>query len=125
MKHPEQDLQRAVARYLDAVLPKDVLWSCIPSGGGGAIRGKQLKAMGLKRGLGDIYIAWNETHGDAFSQETCWLELKSKQGRQSDEQCAFEVAAQKIGHSYFICRSVDTVRDALKSACVPTRETKR
>jgi hypothetical protein len=129
MKHPEQDLQRSVAQYLDTVLARHVVWSAIPSGGGGAIRGAQLKAMGLKRGLGDIYLSWQAVaHGIAGPTVVCytaWLELKSNRGVQSKEQKDFQVRVQGLGHAYCVCKSVDDVSVALKILSIPTRETKR
>lgn len=126
MKHPEQDLQRSVAQYLDAVLAKDVLWTAIGHGGGGKIRGAMLKGMGLKRGVPDIYIAWDYFEiDDSHQRNTVWIELKAATGRQSQEQHVFEQRAAAIGHKYTICKSVNDVASALEEYGVPTRETKR
>lgn len=117
MKNPEAQLQRAVASYLSLVLPDKVMWSAIGHGGGGKIRGAQLKGMGLRRGLADFYIAWYTING----QQTLWIELKSKDGRQSDEQKQFQTCVENIGHSYIICRSIDGVVNAIILCAVPTK----
>lgn len=117
MRNPEARLQRAVASYLSLVLPDKVMWSAIGHGGGGKIRGAQLKAMGLRRGLADFYIAWYTING----QQTLWIELKSKDGRQSDEQKQFQTCVTNIGHSYHVCRSIDNVVNAIILCGVPTK----
>lgn len=117
MRNPEAQLQRAVASYLSLVLPDKVMWSAIGHGGGGKIRGAQLKGMGLRRGLADFYIAWYTING----QQTLWIELKSKDGRQSDEQKQFQTCVENIGHSYIICRSIDEVVNAIILNAVPTK----
>lgn len=117
MRNPEAQLQRAVASYLSLVLPDKVMWSAIGHGGGGKIRGAQLKAMGLRRGLADFYIAWYTING----QQTLWIELKSKDSRQSDEQKQFQICVENIGHSYIICRSIDQVVNAIILCAVPTK----
>lgn len=117
MRNPEAQLQRAVASYLSLVLSNKVMWSAIGHGGGGKIRGAQLKGMGLRRGLADFYIAWYTING----QQTLWIELKSKDGRQSDEQKQFQTCVENIGHSYIICRSIDEVVNAIILNAVPTK----
>lgn len=117
MRNPEAKLQRAVASYLSLVLPDKVMWSAIGHGGGGKIRGAQLKGMGLRRGLADFYIAWYTING----QQTLWIELKSKDGRQSDEQKKFQTCVENIGHSYLVCRSIDEVVNAIILNAVPTK----
>lgn len=135
MRNPEAQLQRAVASYLSLVLPDKVMWSAIGHGGGGKIRGAQLKAMGLRRGLADFYIAWKiynpiltnmslkgtPLFADDYAQRTLWIELKSKDGRQSDEQKQFQTCVTNIGHSYTVCRSIDEVVNAIILNAVPTK----
>ena len=47
-----------VADFLTAVIRTDqgVFWTTFPAGGGGKIRGAQLKGMGLKAGMPDILV---------------------------------------------------------------------
>lgn len=124
MRNPEAQLQRAVASYLSLVLPDKVMWSAIGHGTNlgnskrdRIVRGAQLKGMGLRRGLADFYIAWYTING----QQTLWIELKSKDGRQSDEQKQFQACVENIGHSYIVCRSIDQVVNAIILCAVPTK----
>ena len=118
---PEAALQKAVAAYAWAVLPREVIWSAIPSGGGGKIRGAQLQAMGLRRGLPDLLFMWS-VPGSPGVPVIRWIELKSDKGRMSPEQIEFANAAQALGHKHAVCRTVDEVARALKEWGVPSRE---
>jgi hypothetical protein len=55
-KAPEQALQQQVAQYLDIVLKPPAFWTAIAHGGGGLMRGKINKGMGMKAGIPDILI---------------------------------------------------------------------
>ena len=142
MNHPEQSLQKAVARYLDLVLAPEVVWSAVSHGAtlGGTkldrtIRGANLKRMGQRRGLADIYIAWKSFRhvpttmkmegasifADKYDSNTLWLELKSRKGSQSPEQASFESRVTAVGHYYFLCRDLGSVMEALEDADVPMR----
>ncbi len=76
--HPEDDLHMVAARYLDLALPEDAVWTTIPAGGGGKVRGARIKAMGYKPGWPDLQIVYR-------GQLIC-IELKSEEGRLSPRQ---------------------------------------
>lgn len=131
MKHPEQDLQRAVADYLQIILPDTVVWSAISHGAtlGGtakdrAIRGATLKRMGQRKGVADLFISW-KTYATPPMFGMLWIELKSPKGQASNEQNDFAERVRLIGHDYVVCRSLNGVITALKQYGVPTREAKR
>lgn len=65
-----------------------------------------LKAMGLIPGTPDIVILWGNGCG--------LIELKSKKGRQNDNQKYFQAWAEYCGVPYAVCRSVDEVRSNLR-----------
>ena len=109
-RRPEADLHKAVAQYLNLALPKNCWWSAIGHGGGGKIRGAQLKAMGLARGVPDIMIVPPE--GD-FSWRIIWIELKSKIGVLSAEQKATHKILSDLGCLVLVARSVSDVFDGL------------
>ena len=52
----ESTVQSQIAAWLKIVLPDGWRSSAVPSGGGGRIRGAQLKRMGLVRGLPDLLL---------------------------------------------------------------------
>ena len=112
-RNPEEQLHRAVARFLDVALPEDAWWSTFPSGGGGKIRGARLKAMGLKAGVPDILIIWR---GEAF-----WIELKAKGGRVSSAQWETRTAIARAGSHVGFVYGVDEVDSLLRAFGVPLR----
>jgi hypothetical protein len=109
----EQTLHRHVADLLRLVLPASVLATTFPAGGGGRVRGRVLKGMGLVPGMPDWLIA----HGG----KTLWIELKSPIGRLSPEQKAVHERLRQAGHFVEIGRSIDDVIDALDRHGIPHR----
>jgi len=109
-RQSEQSLHRAVAQYLDAALPADCWWTTFPAGGGGKIRGAQLKAMGLKAGVPDILIMreWN------LGPAVLWIELKAPQKAGpgiTQRLCHNKLNA--VGCHVAVCRSLDDVQETL------------
>ncbi len=102
----EEILHRHVAQFLDVVIKPPMIWTTIPAGGGGLIRGAKLKAMGLKKGWPDILII-------APGPVVLGIELKRTDGRQSDEQRAIEWGFAACNAWYTVCRSVGEVDKAV------------
>lgn len=117
MKTTEYALSVAVADYLRAVLPPEVLWSTIGHGGGGKVRGAKLKRAGLRPGIADLMICWRVRQ----EQRVAWIELKAPAGHVSMDQVAFCHLALAVGHYYRTARSVKDVELILAEFCVPTR----
>lgn len=107
MKHPEQQLHFAVARYLDVALPADCWWTTIPLGGGGRLRGAFVKASGAKKGTPDILIVYR---GRAH-----FIELKADKGRLSVAQQNTIKRLNDAGCSPIgVCRSLEQVSIVLE-----------
>lgn len=105
----EAALHRAVAAYLRVALKPPTIWTTIGHGGGGRVRGAQLKAMGVQPGWPDIIVI-----GQAGSNRfTVGLELKAPKGVQSAEQKAVQRSFPGAGALYYVCRSVEDVEQAL------------
>lgn len=106
----ENPLQKAVADFLDLALPPPLKWIHVPNGElrDPAAAGK-LKAMGVKKGAADVLILGFQ--GSRF----IWIELKSRSGRLSEDQKAWRDWCLSIGAPWFLCRSLEDVRDALES----------
>lgn len=99
----EAALHKAVADFLTVALPREWRFSTFPSGGGGKVRGAQLKARGLKAGWPDILI---------LGQNGRWIgiELKTTKGKLSDEQKEFGWWSD---YSSYVCRSLIEVENVL------------
>lgn len=93
-------------------------FSAIPSGGGGFIRGQQLKRMGLKRGLPDMHL-----YGPVA--RLIQVEIKDEDGTVSDDQEDWHAAMTALDFEpTIIVYSLDGLLAALAAAGVPLRETK-
>lgn len=120
MRRPEQQLQIQVANYLRLALMPPIVWSAIGHGGGGAIRGAILKAMGLRAGMPDIVILAPNPDG-ALHPVVIGLELKAANGRQSPAQRDTQACWQDCFGYYHLCRSVDEVEGFLRGVGLPLR----
>ena len=114
-KHPEDDLHITVAQYLDLALPENAVWTTIPAGGGGKIRGARLKAMGYKAGWPDLQIF-------CYGRPPICIELKSEKGTLSKAQEAMHEQLTLAGALVYTARCVEEVEGFL-SAIMPLRAT--
>ena len=113
MNRPEQTFQMAVSQYLNAVLPAGAGHTAFPSGGGGAIRGSFLKAMGLRAGMPDVFVFHQ---GRAFG-----IELKAEHGRLSTVQRATIGELSTWGVPVAVCKTLDEVASALGMWGIPIK----
>lgn len=59
--------------------------------------GGKARTMGVKKGIADwMYLA--------NMGRTIWIELKTEDGMQSQEQIDFQSLCDLLGHEYYICR---------------------
>ena len=122
MGQPEYALSVAVADYLRAALPPEVLWFHVPNGEHRSkITGARLKRMGVRPGVADLCIAWRGTLAENYAASVLWIELKSPKGRQSTEQAIFHFDAVRAGHDYVTARSVADVERFIRGRGIPMR----
>lgn len=114
---PEAALHRSVANFLRTALKPPTLFTTFPAGGGGKVRGAQLKALGMAKGWPDLIVIHPALHPGYTL--LVGLELKARRGRLSPEQIAMQGAFGRAGAFYFVCRSVEDVEAALWEAQVP------
>lgn len=121
-------MHRQVADYLAAALGPDseCVWTTFPAGGGGRVRGAQLKARGLRAGWPDIQIVARvptTIAGPPFVTAFIGIELKTESGAVSPEQADCFNALSAVGARIFLCRSLNDVERVLKMFAVPLRPT--
>ena len=102
---PEREFHKAAAAYLRSVLPEDAFFTTFPAGGGGRIRGAQLKAMGLQAGVPDLMII--------YKGEIVFIELKAAKGRLSETQMFVSDKLCKAGAFVFMCRTIEEIETIL------------
>jgi hypothetical protein len=116
----EAQLHRQVAGFLNACLLAPAVWTSFPAGGGGAMRGRILKAAGLRAGWPDIQIFWRDQMNLHLS--VGMIELKTpKKGRVSDAQTDCHAALRDLDCRVAVCRSLEDVKSALDTWRIPLR----
>lgn len=101
MKHPEHDIQVGIVNYLRL---KKIFCFAVPNGGLRNLKTAAfLKKEGATAGVSDLIIL--------LPQRCLFVEVKTKTGRQSEEQKNFQQEVEKLGFEYLIWRSLD---DAIK-----------
>lgn len=112
MAQSEAAFHRSVAEYLDRALRLPVIWTTIPVGGGGRVRGALLKAMGLKRGWPDIIVL-------APGPKVIGIELKTEKGKLSGWQQGLRDCFNTCQASYAVARTLEHVEVILKQNDIP------
>lgn len=106
--HPTEDvLHKACAEFLNIAITAPDWWTTFPAGGGGAARGAQLKAKGLKPGVADLLFV------KGFEGRLFWIELKTRRGVLSDDQRIFAIEMRNARVPWAVCRSVEEVEQRL------------
>lgn len=103
MKHTESTLQKRCVNWFRLNYPKHLRLIAIPNGGArNAITGAILKGEGVVAGAPDLFLfhAAQGFHGLA-------IEMKSRIGKQSESQKAFEADIDIEGYKYVVCRSFE------------------
>jgi hypothetical protein len=106
--YTEAQLHRAIAGFLrNRLMPPD-FFSTFPAGGGGLMRGRILKATGLKAGMPDIFPLI--INGIVYGAE-----IKAPKGSLSDNQIETHAELMATGaiRSIVIWRSMEDVRSSL------------
>lgn len=108
-RNEEAEIQAAIIQHLRLLAPPDVIFFAIPNGEHRSKRtGARLKAQGVLPGAPDLMFMLPD--GSA----AC-LEIKTKTGRQSPEQRAFEARCLNIGVPYQVVHSLDAALAVLRA----------
>jgi hypothetical protein len=115
---PEAAFQCQVAEYLSKALPEGYWFTAFPAGGGGRIRGAQLKRMGLKAGVPDMVVFKEDCWPHAWVP-VLWLELKAKAGSLSHAQKQVHAQLETLGHKVETVKTLEQVQTALAEFVFP------
>ena len=107
----EARLHKEVADFLAVALRPPTFWTTFPAGGGGIVRGRQLKAMGLKSGFPDLLIIHE---GKAFG-----IELKAPGKYLEPHQREMHAALLLAGMPVYTARSKEEITYALETWAIP------
>jgi hypothetical protein len=113
-RHDEEQLHRAVWKYLRWALP-DEAFAYHPANGGKRSRkvAARMSALGVVAGVPDLAVVYR---GRAM-----FIELKARRGALSLDQKHVHQVLSHCGAPVMLCRSVEEVEAQLRDACVPLR----
>lgn len=109
MNHEESVIQAGICRTLQEA---GVFFFSIPNEGAGDDRRRQMTmmAMGLRPGVADLCVWWPKEDGLVTIG---FLEVKTRNGKQSTSQRKFEMLCRIRGIPYSVVRSVEDVEGML------------
>lgn len=98
-RHEESHIQIQMVNWFRLQYPSYII-AAIPNGGRrNAIEAKIMKGEGVLAGFSDLIIIAREN--------VLFIEVKTKDGYQSDLQAKFQSDVERLGFQYSICRSLD------------------
>jgi VRR-NUC domain len=113
-RHDEDDLQRAIMRYLDEALGADGVAYAIPNGGKRHAReAARMKGLGVRAGVPDI--------GICYRGRALYVELKAPRGVLSAAQKEMQRRLNYAGGEVMLCRSIEDCERALRECGVHLR----
>lgn len=114
-KRPENDIQRAIVKYINAVLPHGIVMA-IPNASRRTVGGKPMNAApGLLPGAPDLVVALPKS-------QVVWLEVKAPKGRASSNQITVHGKLNSLGHRCAVVRSIEDVQRVFDYLGIETRE---
>lgn len=97
-RHLESQIQRQMVAWFRLQYPRYII-AAIPNGGQrSALEAKIMKGEGVLAGFSDLVII--------ADRSVLFVEVKTKDGRQSKLQKKFQADVERLGFQYFICRSL-------------------
>ena len=98
-RHIESQIQIQMVKWFRLQYPRYII-AAIPNGGQrSALEAKIMKGEGVLAGFSDLIIIAREN--------VLFIEVKTKDGIQSDLQAKFQSDVERLGFQYSICRSLD------------------
>ena len=102
----ESIIQKAIEHYLQLLENQGKLIYIKNNSGSFKTEQGGFYRMG-KKGSSDFIVATKDA-------KTLWIEVKNEKGKQNENQIEFQSKIEKLGHIYFIVRSVEDVQEILK-----------
>lgn len=114
-KRPENDIQRSIVKYIQAVLPHGIVMA-IPNASRRTANGKPMNAApGLLPGAPDLVVVLPKA-------KVLWLEVKAPKGKVSSHQIHVHGKLNALGHVCAVVRSIEDVQRAFDHLGIETRE---
>jgi len=114
-KRPENDIQRAIVKYIEAVLPHGIVMA-IPNASRRTKGGRPMNAApGLMPGAPDLVVALPKGR-------VVWFEVKAPKGRVSTNQIYLHGKLTSLNHVCAVVRSIEDVQRTFDVLGIETRE---
>ena len=120
MKQNESKLQIACVRWFDLQYPrlKYNLFAIPNEGARTPANGARMKAQGRRAGVSDMLFAMPKIYTDKYESEVIihglFIEFKVDNGKQNNNQKAFEKAVTTTGYKYEVVRSFDEFKSLIE-----------
>ncbi|MCM1221284.1 MAG: VRR-NUC domain-containing protein [Lachnospiraceae bacterium] len=106
MREIEHNIQVACITWFRYQFPSLLIYA-VPNGGQrNAVVAAKLKAEGAMSGVADLVIVAKNRH--------IYVEMKAPKGTQSPKQVEFEKHVKALGHTYYVCHSIDEFMQVCK-----------
>lgn len=106
MSEEEHRIQVACIRWFRYQF-HEYLCFAVPNGGmRNEVVAKKLKAEGAMAGVADLIVVAH--------QRIFFVEMKTPKGRQSPTQVEFEKRVTALGHTYYVCHSIEEFMQVCK-----------
>jgi hypothetical protein len=104
MRTIESDTQQGCVKWFRLAYPKlSKLLFSVPNGGfRNIMTAKRMVAEGVVAGVSDLILFYPSKGKHALC-----IEMKTKQGKQSEKQKQWQIAVENFGYKYIICHSFD------------------
>lgn len=107
IKRPEAALQKAVIQHLMLTGVRGMIYFSVPNEGKRSDElGAELRRMGMRSGVADLCLV--------IAGRAHFLEIKSRDGKQSQEQKLFQADCEEAGIPYAIVYGIDQALKTLR-----------
>jgi hypothetical protein len=114
-RHDEDDLQRAVVKYLRFALPDNAICYAVPNGGKRHSKAAaRLVGLGVRAGIPDLVV-------ECRGYTKIYIELKTPRGQLSAIQRQMHRKLIDCGCTVLVCRSLVCVQESLLELGMPLR----
>lgn len=113
-RHIEEDLQSSCVTWFRMTHPECIIFACPNGGSRNRLEAVNMKRSGVLAGVSDLIIV--------AARAVLFVEMKTKTGRQSENQKTFQSNIERLGFEYKICRSLSsfqlTIENWLKHSVI-------
>ena len=113
-RHIEESIQTACVSWFRIAHPECIIFACPNGGSRNRLEAVNMKRSGVLAGVSDLIIV--------AARAVLFVEMKTKTGRQSENQKTFQSNIERLGYEYKICRSLSsfqlTIENWLKHSVI-------